>query len=516
MNNTQVFWLILTAFLVALVARKVRVPYALALVVTGLGIGVSRALPHVRLDPTVLLTVFLPPLLFETAINLRVTPLKRDWFPITVYALLGTILSTFIIGCFTSRFLHIPLQYALVFGALISPTDPISVVAVFKRLGVGRRLKLVIEAESLFNDVTAVVLFSVMMSLIYGHKASAAAGCMQFVQLSLGGAVLGIALGMLATRVHFELDDHLVEIMLTTIVAYGSYLFAGLLHVSGVMAVITSGIVIGNYGMQRAMSPSTRLAVNAFWEYAGFVVNSLVFLLIGIQVTYVSWSDKWLFAGGATVIVLVGRAGVYPLSFIVNRFGSNIPASWQHVLFWGGLRGALSMALVLGLSPGFPYRDLLEAGTFAVVIFSLLVQGLSLGPLLSRLQLTSLPTSSGSGPDSAKIRRLAGEILGVEAALSEIERLRVTEAHSDWSVAVLARRYHDKLEALERQMTALQPEYAATKVRSSSLALRKTLSAEKAALHEAERQGWLEEEDWAEIARRIDAELVGIDLAGGS
>lgn len=395
-NVTQFFWLMLAAFVVALAARRVRAPYALALVVTGLLIGILRLLPHTHLNPSVLLTVFLPPLLFEAAINLRVDALRQDWKPIAVYTLAGTFLSTFIVGGLMSWLLRLSLPTALVFGALISPTDPISVIAIFKRLGASRRLTLILEAESLFNDTIAVILFTVMLAAVYGGKISAAQGSEQFLRLVIGGVILGGGLGWLASRIHYELDDHLVEITLTTVVAFGSYLSAEALGVSGVMAVVAAGIVIGNLGMPTAMSPGTRLAVSALWEYAVFVVNSLVFLLVGIEVTYVHWADKAGLVAASIAVVLIGRAAIYPLSVLVNRLGGRIPASWQHALLWGGLRGALSMALVLGLRLDFPQRDALVAATFGVVMFSLLVQGLTLGPLMRRLQLTGAPPATAA------------------------------------------------------------------------------------------------------------------------
>jgi CPA1 family monovalent cation:H+ antiporter len=389
-----------------------------------------------------------------------------------------------------------------VFGALISTTDPISVAGVFRRLGAGRRLTLLIQAESLFNNDTAYVLFTIMMGLVGGGQVSPWRGIVEFVQLAGGGAVLGIAVGYVASRVHYEIDDHLVEITLTTIVAFGSYLSAQALHVSGVMAVIASGIVVANYGMQRAMSPSTRLAMTAFWEYLGFLVNSLVFVLIGIEVCRLDWTREWPVALGSAFIVLAGRAGIYPLSVLVNRVGGNVPRSWQHVLFWGGLRGSLSMALVLSLSPSFPYRETLIAATFGAVIFSLLIQGLSLGPLIRRLGLGDAVTR-----DSGEQRQLAAEIVAVRAAIDELERLRKLEAHPNWSIEFLMQDYRRRLAAAEDKMERLRPELKRDSESRAVQARRRALAAEKTALYESERQGWLDEEDWIDISRRIDAEL---------
>jgi CPA1 family monovalent cation:H+ antiporter len=193
------------------------------------------------------------------------------------------------------------------------------------------------------------------MTAAFGGKTSMAGAIGAFFRLVIGGAALGAGIGWLASRVHFALDDHLVEITLTTVVAFGSFLAAEALHVSGVIAVVAAGLVVGNYGMPTSMSAGTRLAVASFWEYATFVVNSIVFLLIGIEVAYVNWWHKAGLVAGAVIAVLVGRAAIYPLSLLVNRLKGNIPIAWQHILFWGGLRGALSMALVLGLAPQFPH-----------------------------------------------------------------------------------------------------------------------------------------------------------------
>ncbi len=388
LNSTTFFWLILITFVVAMLARGLKIPYTLTLVIIGLGIGLTRLLPQLHLQPSLLLTVFLPPLLFETAINLPLDALRKDWKPIAAFALAGTILSTLIVAGVTSRFLGMPLSVTLVFGSLICITDPIAVISVFKSLNAGKRLTLIIEAESLFNDGVGVVLFTVFLALAAGTKVSFPMAALQFFTLVGGGVLLGIAIGAIASRIHFSVDDHLIEITLTTVVAFGAYLSAESLHVSGVMAVVAAGIVLRNYGMKSEMSEKTRFAISSFWEYAAFLVNSFVFLLIGIEVVFVQWQDKFFAALCAIIAVFLGRLVVYPISWLMNRFNADIPFSWQHVLNWGGLRGALSMALVLTLSPNFPYRSTLIAMTFGAVVFSLLAQGVSIGALLKRLGLS--------------------------------------------------------------------------------------------------------------------------------
>jgi len=499
----QFFLLVLIAFVVALIARRLRAPYALALVITGLIVSVPRLLPKVHLDPTIMMTVFLPPLLFESALNLRIDLLKRDWRPIAIYTVLGTIASTLIIGVTAAALARVPLIVGLLFGALISTTDPISVIAIFRRLGAGKRLTLIMEAESLFNNDTAVVLFTVITGLALGGRISYIAATGRFVQLAVGGALLGTAFGLLASRVHYELDDHLIEITLTTVVAFGSYLVADRLQVSGVMAVVAAGVTLGSYGMQTSMSPGTQLAVTAFWEYAAFVVNSIVFLLIGIEVAYIDWSRRALLALAASMIVLLGRSAIYPISVLVNRIGGDIPMPWQHVLVWGGLRGALSMALVLGIKTDFPYRDSLVAATFGVVMFSLLVQGSTVGILLRKLGLSG--STSATPPE---LRALEVELISVQGGMVEIERLRAAEAHPAWALQQLFEEYSARETTLYAKIEAMQPGYVSEMAQKASLSREEALLAEKSALENARRNGRIGAEDIVQIAARIDAELL--------
>ncbi len=505
-SNTQFFWLLLIAFLVALLARRLRVPYALALVVTGLLVGLSRLFPGAHLEPALLFTVFLPPLLFEAALHLRLDSLRRNWAPIAVYTFAGTILSTILVGVTAAWVLRVPLLSALIFGALISATDPISVLAIFKRLGAGRRLTLIMEAESLFNDGVAVVLFSVLTAAALGGTLSWGAGFVQFLRLIVGGTALGALLGAAATRLHQNLDDHLVEITLTTLVAFGSYLAAETLHVSGVMAVVAAGLVLGNFG-QQAMTPGVRLAVTAFWEYAGFVVNSLIFLLVGIEVVALDWKHKIALALSAALLVLLGRSVIYPLSWIVNRMGAQVPRAWQHVLVWGGLRGALSMALVMGLPTRLAGRDTLVAATFGAVMFSLMVQGLTIGPLLGHLNVIG-EAARMPGDD----KRLKSELGATQAALAYLDELRMSEAYPQWIIETLAHDYTRRLALLEAN-SAFPTAHGGLHEEKQSAEVRiMVLAAEKKSYQDAERHGKLEEEEWRRIAARIDAELFALKM----
>ncbi len=505
LDVTQLFWLMLIATLVAMLGRRIKIPYALALVVTGLVVGAPHLLPQAHLDPHILFTVFLPPLLFESSLNLRIEPLRQNSRIVALYALGGTLISALVVGGLTHLLLKWPLPVALTFGALISPTDPISVVAVFKRLGVGKRLSLIVEAESLFNDGAAVVLFVLLSAWTMGQEVTIASGIQQFLVVFLGGAGVGIAIGAVASRLTHEFDEHLLEIMLTTVVAFGAYLCAETIHVSGVIAVVVAGLVVGNYGMTTGMSATTKLAVQSFWEYAAFVVNSIVFLLLGIEVTFI---NLWSYIGAtvtAIVIVLVGRAvAVYGLAPATKLMQCGLPNSWRHVLFWGSLRGALSMALVLGLPEDFPLRDTIRVVTFGVVLFSLLVQGLTMGNLLQKLQLTE------KADEETAHNSLLSEKTACYAALRELERLRDTGMITRQTFGTVEEEYHERLKQLEEEMDALHLRHQSLQDQQLTEARRVALIAERNALREAEHMGLLDADKERELAHEIDTKLAAV------
>ncbi|MDD2619825.1 MAG: Na+/H+ antiporter [Syntrophomonadaceae bacterium] len=496
------FWMMVIASIVAGMARYIRVPYALALVITGLIVAPTNILPQVHLEPHILFTIFLPPLLFESAINMRVGMLRMNWLPISIYALGGTLLSTFVVGGLAAWILDLPLVIGLVFGALISPTDPISVIAIFKQLGVGKRLSTIMEAESLFNDGIAIVLFTLLVDAAMGEKISLLYGIQSFIMVVAGGAIIGVVIGAVASRITREFDDHLFEIMLTTIVAFGSFLSAESLHVSGVIAVVAAGLVMGSYGMQTGMSATTRLSVTSFWEYAAFAVNSIVFLLVGFEVTFVHISAEIPLILLAVLVVLAGRAvAIYGLSPLINTLHGKLPLSWQHVLFWGGLRGAIPMALVLGLGRSFPERNQLVLLTFGVVLFSLLVQGLSIKTLLQRLGLGKKRSVK------SEYGRLASGILAAEAAREELEKLRNRKALSDQVYEILAVEYSQRLDEMGKEIEALRssgPDLLQIQEKEARI---QTLLAEKSSFKEAERNGLLEEEDLQQLVSGIDRDL---------
>lgn len=383
--------LLMVASAVGFALKWVRLPYSVALVIVGLLIGSSHLFPRVEMTPELILFVCLPALLFEASWNIRLNELKKIWKPVSAFATVGVVVSMFITGAILTHFCGLPWQAALLFGSMTAATDPISVLALFRKLGLEKRLSLMLEGESLFNDGTAVVLFKmILLMTITGNTLNAFGSVYEFVRVVVIGAIVGLCVGAFGSRVTRYFDDHLLEITLTTIVAYGSYLVAEQLHSSAVIAVVVAGVVVGNYGSRTGMSATTRLAVNSFWEYAAFVTNSLVFLLIGLQINLNLLMIHAYEIGVAIVAIMISRiVVVYGLSIFVSDKRLPIPYSWRHLLFWGALRGSLSMALALSLPHDFAMRENIVVLTFGVVLFTLLIPGLTIEPLVRFLGMTS-------------------------------------------------------------------------------------------------------------------------------
>jgi CPA1 family monovalent cation:H+ antiporter len=389
--------LLLIASGVAMATKWLPVPYTIALVIVGIVISPMHFLPAVHISPDLILLIFLPALIFEAAWSLKFARVRANFLPILFLAIVGIGLSVLITGSIVHLTSGLSWGSSLLFGAIISPTDPISVLALFKRLGVPERLRVLVEGESLFNDGTAVVFFTIILNIVTGvsqfnstHALVAHFHC-SFALVVLGGTVLGLAIGFYASHLTSHFDDHLLEISLTTIAAYGSFIVAERVHVSPVIAVLVTGLVLGDYGRRKGMSKNTQLAVDSFWEYAAFVVNSLVFLLIGLEIQISLLASYLLLILFAVAAMIAARLIVTYGTFVfVNRFVDSVPWRWQHVIFWGGLRGAVSIALALSLPANFPDRVQLVAMTFGAVTFSLLVQGLTLSSLLKFLRLGGL------------------------------------------------------------------------------------------------------------------------------
>ncbi len=386
-TETLIIELLLIASLVAIAVHRFRIPYTVALVIVGLVITSQSPLDF-ELTPELILALFVPPLVFEAAFHLNFRELQRNLPSILLLAVPGVILTTLLVTgvLVAGNILSLPL--ALVFGALIAATDPVAVVALFRSIGVPKRLAVMIEGESLLNDGTAIVLFNLMLVVALTGRFNLVESVSSFVRVAVGGTVVGLVLGWMISRLIARVDDYLIETTLTTVLAFGSYLIAEQLHFSGVLAVVAAGLVNGNMGPQ-GMSPTTRIVLFNFWEYVAFLANSMVFLMIGLQVSIPALLAAWQPVMWAILAVLLARlVVVYGLSWIVNRVSEPIPFSWQHVLNWGGLRGAICLALALSLPASLgSERELLRVMAFGVVLFTLLVQSTTMRSLIRFLKI---------------------------------------------------------------------------------------------------------------------------------
>lgn len=384
--------LLCVAAIVALIARRLRLPYTVGLVVAGAGIAATGLLHGFTLTKDLVFRALLPPLIFEAAFFIQWKELRQNLVPVLTLALVGVLASTAIIAALMWGLASWNIAGSLVFGALIAATDPVSVIAMFKELKVEGRLRLLVEAESLLNDGAAAVVFGLAIVFAANGELSAGEGALLLVREVGGGVVCGAVVAGVALYLAGKTQEHLVELTLTAVSAFGAFLLAEYFHCSGVLAVLVAGLLIGNIGQIGAITDHGREAVGAFWEFAAFVSNSLIFLLIGMREfalgnALVSQLPTILLAIFAS---LAARAlSVYGLSGLFVRSRNRIPASNQHVLFWGGLKGALSLALVLGLPESFPLKEQLIAAAFGVVAFSVLVQGISMPYLMRRLGLLS-------------------------------------------------------------------------------------------------------------------------------
>jgi CPA1 family monovalent cation:H+ antiporter len=378
--------LLLIAAIVAMLTRRLRLPYSVGLVAAGIALAFLPHAPHVALTRDLLFTALLPPLLFEAALALKWGRLHRDLGVILVLATLGVVIAAALTATGLHGLLGWPWATAALFGVLIAATDPVSVIATFKEAKVQGRLLLLIESESLLNDGTAAILFAIALAFASGQSVSLWGVSAMLLKAIGGGILCGavVALGSLQLAGHTE--DPLVEITLTTIAAYGSFLLADYWGGSGVLATITAGLIVGNADLRGAISPRGREAVEAFWEYAAFLANSFIFLLIGMHEAERDFRPVWYAAAIAIAVVTLSRAAtVYPCCLLFARTRRRVPPRHQHVLFWGGLRGALALALALSLPENLPFREQILTLSFAVVAFSVFAQGLTMRPLLRKM-----------------------------------------------------------------------------------------------------------------------------------
>ncbi len=385
------------AILVAIIARRIGLPYTVGLVVAGAGLAATGLESGAMLTHDLIFDVILPPLLFEAALSIPWRSLSRDMAPVVVLSTLGVVISAAVVAAGLAQFAHWPIQAAVIFGVLIAATDPIAVLAMFKDANVTGRIRLLVESESLFNDGSAAVLFA--LALAWSQPGNAQLGAVEALEalarMTGGGILVGLAVGGVAILIAGRTRDHLVEATVTSVAAYGAFLIAENFHFSGVLSTVAAGLLLGNLGVLReeeernVLSSEGRSFVISLWDFVAFIANSLIFLLIGLKVAAVKFGGVELGTLVAVIaLVLLARAvTVYPLSFLFHFSIWKIPMREQHVLWWGGLRGALALALALALPESFPFHGEILVTAFGVVVFSVVIQGLTFPLLMRRLRI---------------------------------------------------------------------------------------------------------------------------------
>lgn len=391
---TSLVMLLLLACGIVFLSDIFKLPYTIALVIVGLIIAVFKLAPHIYINHAITFDIILPPLLFVGAMHMDLGRLKKNAKIITMLVIPGVIVSTLIIGYSLHYLLGLELIYALLFGIIITPTDPISVLTILKKVGAPERLRTILEGESLFNDGTGVVIFTILLGMISEHTHfQMGESLREFAFVTGGGTLIGLIVGLAAYHLLKRIDDHLLEVSLTVAMTFGTPLLAEYFHFSGIIAIVVAGLIIGNYGRVYSMSEKTCLVLETFWEVIEFIINCLLFLVIGIELQYLLQGGvhfPWMAIAWSIFALLCSRLiVVYPIVWIKNRISSRkIPWSWAHILFWGGLKGSLSIAMVVLLPESIPYRSTFLMIAFSIVVFSLIVQGLTMKPLLRKLQLS--------------------------------------------------------------------------------------------------------------------------------
>lgn len=525
MTNTTVLTAVLSvmallfiAAVLSMATRRVRIPFPVTLVTVGMVLGyLIRQVPELRplnaiqLTPEVLTYIFLPTLTFHAAFTLDARLVMRNLMPILALAIPATLLSAVVAGIGLHWALGMPLAVAVVFGALISSTDASAVLAVFREVGAPKRLRILAEGENLLNDATSIVLFKQLLLVVGAGAAAVAftpglviAGFGQFIVTFVGGLLVGVGAGLVCGKLVAMIDDDdLIEILLTTVIAFLAYLAADrVFNVSGVMAVVATGFVLGGWGRTK-YTPDTLHYLENFWGYLAYIVNALTFLLVGLLVDLGDVRQHLGSIAVAVVVALLGRAvGIFTVFPFVNRLPAVEKADlrYQSVMVWGGLRGALTLVLALSLPPEFPMRHQIITVTLGVVLFSLLVQGLSLEVVMRYLGL-----HRASLPELYVLHE--GRLQAKQKAKQVVPELRRGGMFRELVVEQLESNYNTAEQDLRASINALRQHPALGIDEELKLITRGYLLAEKRAYLEMFQQGQLSEKALKELQHSVELQL---------
>ena len=501
----QIVFLLFLASLVGIAARRLRMPYTVGLVLVGLGLTIIGQI-ELEFTSELILGILIPPLVFEAAYHLNFNDLWRNLKPILILTIPGILITTFLVGGVISLGAGFSFQIALLFGALVAATDPDAVVALIRSLGVPKRLQVLLEGESLLNDGTVIVLYNLIIGIILTGDFTLTNSFTQFVSIAGGGLAVGFIIGWLLSQLISRIDDHLLETTLTTVLAYGAYLVAENIAVSGVMAVVAAGLVNGNIGA-KGMSPTTRIVVFNFWEYAAFIATNFVFLAIGLQIDIAMLIENWQVIIWSISAVLISRAVVV---YSLRIFSKDIPPRWLHVLFWGGLRGALAPALALALPVQLgALRGQLQAMVFGVILFNLLVQGISMGPLVRKLKLVQR-TDTQDEYERRHARAVASRV-----AYSHLEQRFHEGLISRHTWEIFSSMLERRIEALSKAVGEVMKIDPSVETEELDTAWREALRAQRSAFKSLLTDGVITEDTFSLLIGEVDSALTNPEMNWG-
>ena len=453
--------------LLLIIAQWARIPYPILLVVGGLALAVTPGIPEVELEPELVLLIILPPLLYAAAFFTPLRELRRNIRAVSLLAVGLVLATTIAVGAVAHEALGFGWAEAFVLGAVVSPTDPVAATAIARRLGVPGRIVTIVEGESLVNDATALVAYKFAVAAVVTGSFSLLEASGDFVVVVTGGVAVGIAVGAVIAAVRRRLDNPPVEVTIALFSAYFAYLPAEAIGVSGVLAAVTVGIYMGRL-TSRLTTPTTRIQGTAVWEIVAFILNSALFVLIGLQLPTVvegisELDTTEMIRDGALIaatVIVVRIIWVFPFTYLPRRLWKGVRRTdpyppWRHTLIvaWTGMRGAVSLAAALALplstdsGAPFPERDLIIFCTFAVILTTLLLQGLTLPPLIKLLGVDDYDEELEQEEIEARLR-------ATEAALARMDEL----VEEEWVLEDTIDRVRGAYTYRQRRFTALSRE----------------------------------------------------------
>jgi monovalent cation/hydrogen antiporter len=507
--------LLVSVVVLAAAARAINVPYPIVLVVGGAVLGFVPGLPEVELEPDLVLVIFLPPLLYAGAFFANLADLRANLRPITLLAV-GLVLTTMVTVALVAHELIDGLSWPAAFalGAILGPTDPVAATAIARRLGVPRRLVSVLEGESLVNDATALVAYNIAVRAATGAVAfSLLDASWDFLWKAAGGIAIGLAVGWAIAEIRRRLDDPLIENTIGLLSAYAAYVPAEHLHVSAVLAAVTVGCYVG-WQAPKIASPATRLQGFGMWELLQFLLNAFLFVLIGLQLPTVLEAldsyDPWTLLGYASAVsaavvltrIVWGNTVVYVVRALDRRESQRARrVSWRFrmVSGWAGMRGAVSLAAALALPMDFEQRDLLIFLTFAVIFVTLVLQGLTLPPLIRLLGVTD------DGTEEER-EELTARFYATQAALTRIEELREEDWTRDDTLERMQGLYEYRRRRLKARAGKIEDEGFEDRSVAYQTVVREVLEAQRREVVRLRNEGTISNDVMHRIERELDLE----------